>query len=651
MRRQILILLVAVFSVSGLGAPLLAQDYGTLPDSIPNQYEVAPMDRVRFSDASAVVRLGARRLVIEDSEESTLYVRKVVTILKEDGRHHGRLVLPYDTFREIEDLEGRVLDADGNEVKDLDDEHINDYSAIRSYSLYSDARVREATLVDDRYPYTVEYRYELEMTSPFWWPTWYPMGRDAPTEFAQYEVDAPVSLSIRHHVRGDSLEPTVTQDRDRRSMRWRVSGRSAYRKEPYGPSWREQAPSVHVAPSRFTMAESRGDMRSWEGLGAWYHRLKESRDALGPDATRQMKQLVKGASTARDSVRRLYRHLQKETRYVGVQLGIGGWQPFPPSYVRERGYGDCKALTNYMEASLEAVGISAHPVLISAGEDAAPVRTEFPSNQFNHVVLAVPLVQDTLWLENTDTTAPFGHVPASIEDRYGLMISSNGGELVRTPATQAEDNREVRAAIVSLQTSGDGTASIQTTFTGNRQDRVRRSLVDASPRDRVDWLRDRIPIPNYDIVSADFSDVDAYRDSVWLPIKLDLPRYASKTGSRLFLSLNLMQRTNEVPPEIDGARAQPVHAASYPYVEVDSIHFEMPPDYGVEAVPDAVSIETNFATYEAEAMRRGNTLVYHRRLVWRKDVLSSDQYEAFRNFRREVTRADRMQAVLVKEKS
>jgi hypothetical protein len=392
-------------------------------------------------------------------------------------------------------------------------------------------------------------------------------------------------------------------------------------------------------------------MSTWSSLGNWYSTLKASRDELSPEAAQQMRQIVKGASTKRDSVRRIYRHLQEETRYVSVQLGIGGWQPFPASYVRKRGYGDCKALTNYMEASLKAVGIDSYPVLVNLGFDQPPVLKEFPSNQFNHVVLAVPLERDTLWLENTDTTAPSGHVHAKIEDRYGLMVTPDGGTLVRTPVSSAAANRQTRTATVELMPNGNGTATVRTTYTGNQQDRIRLRLVEKPPRERRKWVRRMVDVPSFDLKNADFSDLEAYQDTVRLPLELKLPRYAAKTGKRLFLPLNLMQRQTTVPPVIDQARTQPVDAFAYPFTDVDSIRYVLPSAYGVEALPDPVTIETDFATYEATVERERDVLLYRRRLEWRKKTLPPGQYEAVRRFLQRVAAADEAQAVLIERDS
>ena len=58
---------------------------------------------------------------------------------------------------------------------------------------------------------------------------------------------------------------------------------------------------------------------------------------------------------------------------------------------------------------LKAVGINSYYTLIRAGEDETDIQVDFPSNQFNHVVLCVPHGQrHLLWLECTSQTVSLG---------------------------------------------------------------------------------------------------------------------------------------------------------------------------------------------------------------------------------------------------
>lgn len=612
-------------------------------------YAVTPVHRLLAGDGSVVVRLETIRFEVEGPGRATERRRRIVTVLNAGGREQSTLVVPYDRLRRLRHLSGRLRDAGGDVIRKLKKGDQEDLSAISGYSLYEDTRVRVASLYHDRYPYTVEYEYEVAHEGLINWPAWYPQWHGEAVEYATYEIEAPAEMAVRHTVRGMDLKPRVTRGSRRQALRWEVRMLPAFEPEPFGPAASEQAASVHVAPSHFEIEGSRGEMTSWEAFGRWYYGLSDGRQALPPEVVREVRAQVEGVSEPRERVRRLYAYLQGRTRYVSVQLGLGGWQPFDARYVHERGYGDCKALTNYMLALLEAIGIEAYPALIRRGYGAPEVLADFPSNQFNHAVLVVPLDGDTLWLENTSQTIPFGHIGADNEDRYALLVKPQGSTLVRSPRSRAQDNRQLRTGRVHLMAEGHGTAEVHTRYTGNQQDRVRRALAQRPAREREQWLHEALSIPSFDVTRADFTSVDEGQSEIQLPVSLQLPRYAARTGDRLFFRPNLMTAWAEVPPEVPG-RTQPVQYFSYAFQDVDSLVFELPDGFAVEATPAPVSISAPFGRYEAEAaVREDGTLAYRRALDITETRLPPASYDAFRDFLRQVAQADRAQVVLVRK--
>ena len=104
-----------------------------------------------------------------------------------------------------------------------------------------------------------------------------------------------------------------------------------------------------------------------DDYGILMNRLYEGRDILTPEVKSEIRALTANATSDTEKVHIVYDYLQKNTRYVSVQLGIGGWQPFDAEYVYENKYGDCKALTWFMKSMLETIGIKSYPALVSAG--------------------------------------------------------------------------------------------------------------------------------------------------------------------------------------------------------------------------------------------------------------------------------------------
>jgi len=604
-------------------------------------------------ETKAVVRLSERRFTVDGPGAATQRVRLAVTVLDEEARDKARFVVHHDKFRTIGRLEGRLRDESGEVIRTLQPSDQRDVSAISGFSLYDDNRVRLVELYHDDYPYTVEFEYEVAYDGLISWPSWRPQPPGgAPVERATFELSVPAGMEARYTTLGETnLEPTVTKKDGRRRLRWSVASRAGREPEPAGPSWGRQAGAVYTAPSRFSVGGRAGNMESWQKFGRWYYALAQRRDTLPPAAQRKVHALTDSLSSDSAKARRLYRYMQDRTRYVSVQLGLGGWQPFPATYVHERGYGDCKALTNYLQALLAEAGIESHPALIRSGVDAPAILDEFPSNQFNHVVLNAPNVgEDGLWLEATSQTMPFAHLGASTQDRHALLVTSEGGTLVRTPRPSPAANRQMRRARVTLKPSGDATAKVTTTYAGNRQDRVRRALADKTGRDRNKWLRNTLDVSSLRILRADYSDADAHRTELTLPVKLELPGYAARTGNRLFVKPNLMGRWTQVPPPMEQPRTEPVEYFPYPFADTDSIVFVPPEGYTVEALPDPVRIDAPFGSYRADVTQRPDgTLAYRRHFRISETTLPPEQYDRLRTFLGRIAQADRAQMVLVKK--
>ena len=627
---------LAILSLTLQSNPCAGQD-------AQGMYKASGIPPGLLHEVDAVFRADSLAFTV-DGTQTTITCKRVVTVLNAAGRHYGTLRIYYNKFRTIEYIRGRLLDAAGREIRTLDDPDIVDESAISGYSLYDDSRVQNVSMYHSQYPYTVVLEYELENDGAINWPEWTPEYRRASVERARFEVHLTDTSALRWWKDTD-IEPQIARREGETVYIWTANHLQPLDVEPIGPPAADQYFSVKTAPAQFEMEGYRGDLTSWSSFGLWFHRLYENRQTLSPRTVAEVSTITTGLSSSREKVRRLYEYLQSKTRYVNVSLGIGGWQPYDAAYVEERGYGDCKALTNYMHSLLKAANIESFPALIYAGEVPRWLVKEFPHNCFNHVILCVPVTPDTVWLECTSQTSPFAHLSASIENRYVLLVTEKGGILARTPASKPTDNCQIRTATVLLESTGNGSAEIRTLYTGNQQDRVRGALATATPREREEWLREDIDIPAYTLRSADFLEVGNRELQVALTFKVNLRQYASSAGRRLLLPPNLMEKRSYVPPA-DTARRQPI-MHSYPYLDIDSIRYTLPAGFTVEALPKPVKLETSFGRYAASVAAIGEgELLYTRHLEITATELPAAMYDAYREFWTEVVKADKAVAAI-----
>ena len=609
-----------------------------------NEYNVANIPASLIRDAGTVIRKNIIRFRIEDDKHAVETVTKAVTIFNKEEQNQGLLVIWYDQFREVDDLDGAIYDANGNEIRDMDDDDVKDYSSFSAYSLYDDTREKVAEMFYDKFPYTVEYTYKLKYDGYLQWPAWYSRESLDPVELSRFEVTMPEGDTLRYWYSNDSLKPVIASNDDRLTYLWEAKDLPQLSEDISGNDDEDYAGIVRIAPSKFEIDGYKGDMNSWKNFGMWAYNLYNGQDILSEEATKKIQSLVSPEDNKTQIIKKLYRYMQSTTRYVSIQLGIGSWKPLNAQFVYEKGYGDCKALSNYMMTLLRAEDIKSYPVLINAGND-RPIISKFPSNQFNHVILCVPQKEDTIWLECTSSIIPFGHLSNATENKYALLLSKNGGTLVRTPSSSSLSNTQIREATVELSPKGDAEVNAVTAWRGDQQDGIRIKLASMTPDDKDQWVSNSLNALNPEVLNYHFSVPKSSGNNLKLFVKYNIHNYGSRSAKRIFFKPNLINRYTYVPGDIS-RRLSPVRFG-YPYFDSDSVYFKIPEDYAVEAVPPEVNLNTSFGNFSSKTIQSGDTaVVFTRRMEIKKYNIPAEEYSEYRKFFYDIVKADRAQVVL-----
>ncbi len=633
--------------ISGLITCLaLSIAYG-LTEQNNNPYNIANIPKDLNINSDAVVRINSTLFEVRDHKSAHMKVKYAVTIFNRESRHLGELALPYDKFSKIEELKGTLFAGDGKKLRELRDNDIEDFSNISRYSLYEDSRVITAALYHDQYPYSVEFLYEISYDGYLLWPTWFAQENKNAVEYSQFEVILPSNQNLRFWCNKDSVKPDIKLEEEKKRYIWHESCLTKIQITS-NDDIEDLTTIVRIAPTSFEIDGFAGSFNSWKDFGLWYYGLIKDRNNLSLSIEKDIQSLIDTTDAAYSKIKKIYQYMQSRTRYVSIQLGLGGWQPFDAVYVLENAYGDCKALANYLVTLLETVNIKAYPVLIKSGYYRYPMITEFPSDQFNHVIVCVPMESDSIWLECTNNSIPIGHIGAKNEDRSALMVTPEGGYIVRTPSSSAEKNIKKREASVVLSSNGDAEISTKTLLLGNQQDYFRNILYEASSDDKEKWLLNTLKLPKVNIKNFKINGISERKSELSLFIDFSTSRFMSLSGSRLFFQPNLMERRTTVPAP-EAIRLSPFRL-SYAYLDIDSIYYRIPKGYKPEALPQRVEKKTQFGFFSSQSNSFGDTAVVYKRIlkIWQKKI-STDLYKDYCDFITDVVKSDRAQVVLIKK--
>lgn len=619
-----------------------------LPVQGQKKYFVQDIPETLLKNVNAVVREDYMTYKMFSPSKASLQVRMVVTILNEGGKEFAYENVSYDKLSKVTSFKGATYDAHGSIIKRLKASDIYDQSAFDGFSLYSDNRFKAADLSHGSYPYTVEYEYEIEFKYVFFIPGSYVLpGEKVSVENFSYSLIYPTSLPApRYHAVNMPNEPEKQHlPQGFESVTWRLKNIPALTLEPLGPAYNELIPHIMAAPAQFEYEGYRGTMNSWDELGQWISLLNKGRNQLPPETISKIKEITANLNTTEEKVQAVYLYLQNKTRYVSIQLGIGGLQPFEASVVDKTGYGDCKALSNYMVSMLDAINIKSHYTLIRAGKGEADIKTDFPSSQFNHAVVFVPNGRDTLWLECTSQTNPFGYMGSFTGNRKALAITENGAALVKTPVYTENENLQIRSAYVDVEQSGDAKASIKTIYAGLQYENGNLHSFIGNPDEQKKWVQKNTQIPSFDITSVSVKNNPDKIPTAVVDLNLNLKRLATPSGKRLFVTPNLMNRSTFIPEKVDDRKTNIFRRMGY--TDIDTIRYRMPDGIYPEFLPEPTNFKSVFGEYYSSVQIDRGDILYIRKIKVYRGEFPAKAYNELIEFYKAINKSDNTKLVFL----
>ena len=567
----------------------------------------------------------------------------IIQINNRRGEDLTKISIPFSKRAKIQSLDGWIEDNRGNIVRKLKKQNITDISAVSSFSLYEDDFVRQFELRHNEYPYRVCYNYEIRFDEFLTIIDWEPLvDIHTPTRNAELTIETPLNYPVNIYQRGVS-KFTVDTVEQKIIRRWKTECKETLKYQNYAPSLDDLTPLVMVVPLNFKYGIA-GDAKSWASYGNWQYRLNEGLDLLSDEEKSNLDRLLKGITNKKEIIKKVYHYVQDRTHYVNVSIDIGGFKTYPADYVAKNKYGDCKALSNYMQSLLKHVNIPSFYTKVMAGENESEIIKQLPGPQFNHIILTVPLEKDTVWLDCTNNTAPFGYLGTFTQGRWALMVDKQDSKLIRTPSLKKQEVLELSSSNIKIDPEGNAVLDyslksggytfellkqIKNEFNNNQQDRI---------------LREIISIDNATVNHWEINTPDRDTASTSLLMNLTIHNFSRKLSDNIIFNLiPLNIPTLEQPAD----RKLPLQF-SYPVFMIDSTMVTEPAGYHFTTIPKPISITSIFGNYNQQYFLNNHKLISVRRFELHSGEYPLVQYREFYQFYKSLKDSENNKLILAR---
>lgn len=600
-------------------------------------------------NANAVVRYNQINISILSQRNMLIKHTRVITVLNKFGLSAIDAIEYYDKSRKIVKIEATVFDAFGKEIKSIRKKDFRDSSVGDGFSIFNDNRILYLDYTAINYPFTIKFESEIETSNTAFIPTWYPVENYfVSSEKTILNVTFPKELGFQKKEINFSDKYAIEKKETENSITYEASNLTALKSEENNPDFTKLVPVVYLKVKKFNLEGIDGEANDWKEFGKWYYdAILLDTDELSKETQEKIKNLV-GTETDRLKIAKMiYQFVQDKTRYVSIQVGLGGFKPMLAKDVDRLGYGDCKALVNYTRALLKTVGISSYYTIVHSGTNKKNLQEDFASVQGNHIILAVPHNNEILWLECTSQIQAFGFQGDFTDDRNVLMVKPEGGELVKTKLFLNKDNSQITKGSYTISSAGNLSGSLSIVSRGMQYDHSF-SNERLAPDDKEKYYKSYFGVINNLKINNLSFDNDVENIAFTQNIKLTAAAYANINSDKLMFVLNAFNNYQGTPKRYR-SRENPFEI-SRGYFDQDEIEVFIPDNYSVEVLPNNIDIKNKFGEYQIKiSTKEDKTIIYTRTLLIKEGFYESKEYDEYRLFREQVAKNDNAKIILTKK--
>lgn len=366
---------------------------------------------------------------------------------------------------------------------------------------------------------------------------------------------------------------------------------------------------------------------SWQQVGDWYRSLAAPRAIPTPAIKAEADTLTAGITDPEQQARAIYNFVSTHIRYIGVDFGIGRFEPHAAATVLANQYGDCKDKDTLLESLLRAKGFTTAPALIGVGIDMIP---DLPSpGLFNHVITTVTLPSGQIWLDTTPEVAPFRMLLSTVRDKQALVIPAIApAHLEQTQAHPPFPLSDRFIATGKLTAAGDLTAHVVITDRSDSGLFLRAAALNLAPAQWDQGTQYLVRLMGFGgtVTHASFTNVEDLDKPIQLSYDYEHPSFGDWANFRILPLFPVA-----VLPVSPGKQPSDPIDLGAQRIDLAITTLTLPAGFGA-SLPDAVHVKTAFATFDKTYSLENGVLTVTRKIVILQSKIPAASWKEYQKF-------------------
>jgi hypothetical protein len=452
-----------------------------------------------------------------------------------------------------------------------------------------------------------------------------PFYSSFPVKVKSYRVTMPATKKVQFEMYNGQARHYVRLLGDQTEYFWEVQDILPFKVEADMVDPSDVAPKLLFSTSP-----------DWQAKSLWFYKVNEDYGAFEFDdeIKAKVKEIIRGAKTDWEKISRLTHWVAEEIRYSGISMGPGEGYTLHKGIMNFRDRcGVCKDKAGMLITMLRAAGFESYAAMTMAGSRIDRI----PADQFNHSVTLVKVDNKYHLLDPTWVPGVRELWSSAEQQQEYLMGVPEGADLMSTPLSPPEKHY-IRYRLDST-ISADGTLNgrIDVTAEGQSDSGLRRIFtrypLTMWPNElQKEFFRLHPDVRISNLVFPDPYDISRPMRVVF---RVEIPGYLKKGESAVHirpLSAFLPFQSVLAFLRLDTAlteRKYPFRLRSSQQVEI-SENMKIHGLGRARKLPSLQQVNGSGADFEAKISRQGDGLSLHAKLVLKKRICQTEDWDSVR---------------------
>jgi tetratricopeptide (TPR) repeat protein len=519
-------------------------------------------------------------------------------------------------------IKAEVLKADGSQLK---------AETSGGHIVFTNLEEGDAILLN----YRTKYANYGKLIKEFW-------GREYfnffyPYNHKKFSILLQGDRTFTYKAAHSDLKPTITDVDEFKLYVWERKDQESLKSEKYMEAIDDFSEVLHYS-----------SLPDWNWVNKWYYDISTTKAKSDFEVQDVTKKVLEGTEdmSDRDKIHLIYDYVVHNIHYSSVSFRQSGLVPQKASKVINTKIGDCKDVSTLFIAMCREAGYKAEIVLVNT-RDNGEEELALPSIGFNHAIAKV-YVDDTYYIvELTSDFNSFSTMGRNLKKAFVLEINNDVSKPYLLDAPTRLPNGFRRSNIVSFDGStmtiirdavnfGDYAAGTRGAYRDigkkKQEKKMQRAISD-------DFAKVKLLELHFD------TTLNTTADSVHYVTKFEVTDAFTEFNNQYLLKIPYTYKQEPMDFLNNQDRKYPL--AFWKYINDDiqeeTVIINIPSGMYLVSTPKDRSYTSKYADYTLTFKKTGDKLVVKRKIVFKEDVVPTEDFEAFGTFYTKVIKADEIQ--------